>query len=79
MSGGSSSSVSLEKEKRSSSPLEREKQNIAKEGHLHCKITDIDGKVSPVKSILLTVFHYRVCMFYYSDQPIDLGNKFGLF
>ncbi|KAK9712627.1 PDZ domain [Popillia japonica] len=43
-SGASSSSVSLEKEKRPGSPTEREKQSVVKEGHLHCKITDIDGK-----------------------------------
>ncbi|KRT85820.1 PDZ domain-containing protein, partial [Oryctes borbonicus] len=43
-SGASSSSVSLEKEKRPGSPSDKEKQSIVKEGHLHCKITEIDGK-----------------------------------
>ncbi|KAF2882336.1 hypothetical protein ILUMI_23835 [Ignelater luminosus] len=45
VSGGSSSSISLEREKTSlpSSPLEKEKQ-VIKEGLLHCKIAEIDGK-----------------------------------
>ena len=43
--GSSSSSVSLEREKCPVSPTEKEKQDVAKEGVLNCKITEIDGKV----------------------------------
>ncbi|XP_071049993.1 rho GTPase-activating protein 23 isoform X4 [Onthophagus taurus] len=51
VSGGSSnSSVSLDREKRPSSPVEREKQNVIREGSLHCKITEIDGKRSGDRS-----------------------------
>lgn len=48
LSGGSSSSVSLEKEKTPSTPSDKDKPCtiIIKEGILQCKITDIDGKVS---------------------------------
>lgn len=45
VSGGSSSSVSLEREKISDSISEKDKFGVIKEGPLHCKITDIDGKV----------------------------------
>ncbi|XP_017780003.1 PREDICTED: rho GTPase-activating protein 21-like, partial [Nicrophorus vespilloides] len=46
LSGGSSSSVSLEREKITSCvlPVEKEKAYFVKEGLLHCKITEIDGK-----------------------------------
>ncbi|KAJ8912112.1 hypothetical protein NQ315_005448, partial [Exocentrus adspersus] len=42
----SSSSASLDREKISSSPgsLEKEKYNVVREGTLHCKILEIDGK-----------------------------------
>lgn len=43
VSGASSSSVSLEREKFTGE--DKERQNIIKEGPLHCKITEIDGKV----------------------------------
>ncbi|KAK5645164.1 hypothetical protein RI129_006464 [Pyrocoelia pectoralis] len=45
LSGGSSSSVSLERDRSSmpSSPLEKERQ-VIKEGLLYCKIAEIDGK-----------------------------------
>ncbi|XP_031352150.1 uncharacterized protein LOC116177335 isoform X3 [Photinus pyralis] len=45
LSGGSSSSVSLERDRSSipSSPLEKERQ-VVKEGPLYCKIAEIDGK-----------------------------------
>lgn len=43
-SGNSSSSASLDREKVSSSPLEKE--NIVRKGLVHCKILEIDGKVS---------------------------------
>lgn len=43
-SGNSSSSASLDHEKPTSSPLEKE--NIIREGSVHCKILEIDGKVS---------------------------------
>lgn len=43
VSGGSSSSVSLEREKFSNE--DKERHSIIKEGPLHCKITEIDGKV----------------------------------
>ncbi|KAF5295367.1 hypothetical protein FQR65_LT01557 [Abscondita terminalis] len=45
LSGGSSSSISLERDKTSmpSSPLDKERQ-VVKEGLLYCKIAEIDGK-----------------------------------
>ncbi|XP_063921383.1 rho GTPase-activating protein 21 isoform X5 [Zophobas morio] len=48
--GSSSSSASLDREKANASPLDKEKHAVIREGPLHCKITEIDGKRSGDRS-----------------------------
>jgi hypothetical protein len=45
VSGNSSSSASLDREKANASPLDKDKHAATKEGPLHCKITEFEGKV----------------------------------
>lgn len=61
VSGGSSSSVSLEREKFVGE--DKERQSIIKEGPLHCKITDIDGKVGVAAK-------FNFCTFYLPKHKI---------
>ncbi|XP_064210907.1 rho GTPase-activating protein 21-B isoform X7 [Tribolium castaneum] len=49
-SGNSSSSASLDREKSNASPLDKDKHPVIREGPLHCKITEIDGKRSGDRS-----------------------------
>jgi hypothetical protein len=44
VSGNSSSSASLDREKANASPLDKDKHAATKEGPLHCKITEFEGK-----------------------------------
>ncbi|KAK9889820.1 hypothetical protein WA026_007188 [Henosepilachna vigintioctopunctata] len=50
LSDNSSSSTSLERDKGRSSPFEKEKYGVSREGALNCKITELDGKRPAIRS-----------------------------
>ncbi|KAL3269639.1 hypothetical protein HHI36_008702 [Cryptolaemus montrouzieri] len=78
VSDNSSSSTSLERDKgRSSSPFEKDKYNVVREGVLNCKITELDGKRPAIRSWRQTWAVLRgPKLFLYKDRNHQVSQHF---